>query len=178
MSAGADTLLLSRWRVGGQSTLDLLREFLQELPHTAADDAWQRSVQLVQETPIDPTAELRVKAGKDPVELTAKHPFFWAGYLLVDAGWRPVEAEAAVDPAAVGQPAAGQPAAPQPGAAAAPAGDPKMNPPADPKAPLPAPAPVTQPPAVPKPPEDAVIPEAPADEAVDEESPAPPIKSR
>ena len=53
-----------------------------------------------------------------------------------------------------------------------------MNPPADPKAPLPAPAPVTQPPAVPKPPEDAVIPETPADEAEDEESPAPPIKSR
>ena len=178
MSAGADTLLLSRWRVGGQSTLDLLREFLQELPHTAAADAWQRSVQLVQETPIDPTAELRVKAGKDPVELTAKHPFFWAGYLVVDAGWRPVEAEAAVDPAAAGQPAAGQPVPPQPGAAAAPAGDPKMTPPADPKAPLPAPAPVTQPPAVPQPPEDSVISKTPADDAGDEESPASATKSR
>ena len=91
MSAGAETMLLSRWRVGGQSTLDLVREFVQELPHTAAADAWQRSVQLAMETPIDPASELRVKAGKEAVELTAKHPFFWAGYLVVDSGWRPEE---------------------------------------------------------------------------------------
>jgi hypothetical protein len=91
MASGAETLLLSRWRVGGQSMLDLVREFAQELPHTAAADAWQRSVQLAMETPLDPLSELRVKAGKDPVELTAAHPFFWAGYLVVDSGWRPEE---------------------------------------------------------------------------------------
>lgn len=165
MSAGADTLLLSRWRVGGQSTLDLLREFIQELPHTAAQDAWQRSVRLIQESPIDPTAELRVKAGKDPVELTGKHPFFWAGYLVVDSGWRPVQQEVVADPAAPPQAAAGQPpagAAPPlgvpapaavPGAAPAAALDGKMNAPVDPAAPLPAPAPVRQPPPVPQPPQ-------------------------
>jgi hypothetical protein len=123
MSAGADTLLLSRWRVGGQSTLDLIREFAQELPHTAAADAWQRSVQLIQETPIDPTTELRVKAGKNPVELTAKHPFFWSGYMVVDSGWRPVEPEEATDPAAAPAVAAGgqPPAAGQQPAGAMPA---------------------------------------------------------
>jgi hypothetical protein len=89
MSAGAETILLSRWRVGGQSTLDLVREFVQELPHTSAADAWQRSVQLTKESPVDPANELRVKPGKDPVELTAAHPFFWAGYLVVDSGWQP-----------------------------------------------------------------------------------------
>ena len=92
MSAGAETVLLSRWRVGGQSTLDLVREFVQELPHTSAADAWQRSVQLLRESPIDATGELRVKPGKKPVELTGNHPFFWAGYLVVDTGWRPEEA--------------------------------------------------------------------------------------
>ena len=121
MASGADTLLLSRWRVGGQSTLDLIREFASELPHTAAAEAWQRSVQLIQETPVDPTTEMRVKAGKNPIDLTAKHPFFWAGYMVVDTGWRPVEQEDALgDPAAVGgQPVAGQPpaAGQQPGAA-------------------------------------------------------------
>jgi hypothetical protein len=91
MSAGAETMLLSRWRVGGQSTLDLVREFMQELPHMAAAEAWQRSVHIATEMPIDPLSELRVKAGKDPVELTAAHPFFWAGYLVVDSGWRPEE---------------------------------------------------------------------------------------
>ncbi len=89
MSAGAETMLLSRWRVGGQSTLDLVREFAQELPFTAAAEAWQRSVQLLQEAPIDPAAEMRVKSGPKPAELFGKHPFFWAGYMVVDSGWRP-----------------------------------------------------------------------------------------
>jgi hypothetical protein len=104
MSAGAETLLLSRWRVGGQSTLDLVREFVQELPHTSAADAWQRSVQLLRESPIDPTGELRVQPGKKPVDLTGYHPFFWAGYLVVDTGWRPEEA-AESEPADVNAPA-------------------------------------------------------------------------
>jgi hypothetical protein len=113
MSAGAETLLMSRWRVGGQSTLDLMREFVQELPHTAAADAWQRSIQLAMERPVDPLAELRVKAGKEPVELMASHPFFWAGYMVIDSGWRPeTEAQAAEAPA---EPVA----AAAPGAAAA-----------------------------------------------------------
>ena len=89
MSAGAETVLLSRWRVGGQSTLDAVREFVQELPHAAAADAWQRSVQLLMAAPVDPGSEMRVKAGTDGADLVAKHPFFWAGYFVVDSGWRP-----------------------------------------------------------------------------------------
>ena len=136
MSAGADTLLLSRWRVGGQTTLDLMREFAQELPHTAASDAWQRSVQLLREAPVDPTAEPRVKPGKAPVEMTASHPFFWAGYLVVDTGWRPVEAEAPADQPADAALAGANPPAAAPGAGdklpaelkpAPPAADPVMS---------------------------------------------------
>ena len=47
MSTGTRTVLLSRWRSGGQSSLDLVREFTQELPHTTPADAWQRAVQVV-----------------------------------------------------------------------------------------------------------------------------------
>lgn len=89
MSAGAETLLLSRWRVGGQSTLELMREFVREAPNASAADAWQRSVQVAMESPVDPVNELRVKTGKKITELTASHPFFWAGYLVVDSGWAP-----------------------------------------------------------------------------------------
>jgi hypothetical protein len=124
MSAGAETLLLSRWRVGGQSMLDLVREFAQELPHTAAADAWQRSVQLAMEMPIDPLSELRVRAGKDPVELTGSHPFFWAGYMVVDSGWRPEEPEAdaeVVADAAAAAPPEVPAVPPKPGQAIAPA---------------------------------------------------------
>lgn len=86
MSGGAQTILLSRWQVGGKSTMEITREFVQELPHTTAADAWQRTVQLAKELPIEPVEEPRVKAGKDDPDLTAAHPIFWSGYLLIDAG--------------------------------------------------------------------------------------------
>lgn len=86
MASGARTILLSRWRPGGQSSYDLVREFAQELPHTSPTDAWQRSVQLVTQTPIDPEAEPRVKASGIDVPPPAVHPFFWAGYMLIDTG--------------------------------------------------------------------------------------------
>lgn len=86
MSSGAQTILLSRWRVGGKSTMEITREFVQELPHTTAADAWQRTVQLAMELPIEPIDEPRVKAGKNDPALTAAHPIFWGGYLLIDAG--------------------------------------------------------------------------------------------
>lgn len=164
MSAGAETILLSRWRVGGQSTLDLVREFIQEAPHTSAPDAWQRSVQLAMTMPVDPVNEQRVKAAKTPVELTASHPFFWAGYLVVDSGWRPEE-----DEPEAAAPVAG--AAP-PAAAPAPAGDP----------PLPPQPPAAEPAAAPAPPGDAPPAAAPAGESPppDEEDAAkpPPVPPR
>ena len=94
LSAGAETVLLSRWRVGGQTMLDLTREFVQELPYSPAASAWQRSVQLTQQTPVDPLKETRVKASRDDPPLTASHPFFWAGYLVVDTGGQPPQPEA------------------------------------------------------------------------------------
>lgn len=94
MSTGAQTILLSSWRVGGDSTLELTREFLQELPYTNASAAWQRSVQLSRELQLDAESQPRVKASKkEALELTAAHPFFWAGYQLIDAGAPVVEEE-------------------------------------------------------------------------------------
>ena len=46
MASGSRTALISRWRVGGQSMIDLVREFVQELPHESAASAWRRSVLL------------------------------------------------------------------------------------------------------------------------------------
>ena len=87
MSTGAQTVLLSSWRVGGDATQELTREFLQELPYTTAAAAWQRSVQLAMELPLIPEQQPRVKVKKkDDAELTAAHPFFWAGYVLIDSG--------------------------------------------------------------------------------------------
>ena len=89
MSSGARTLLISRWRTGGETSFDLVREFIQELPNTTAADAWQRSVFLAAGSRLNLAGEPRVKSTATDAMPKAKHPFFWAGYMLVDSGTAP-----------------------------------------------------------------------------------------
>jgi tetratricopeptide (TPR) repeat protein len=84
MTTGTRTVLISRWRSGGQTSLDLVREFTQELPHTTPADAWQRAVQVVSNSELAADGEPRIKG--DVAGQRAGHPFFWAGYLLADTG--------------------------------------------------------------------------------------------
>jgi CHAT domain-containing protein len=86
LATGTRTILVSRWRPAGRNTYRLLRELLQELPNTSAADAWQRSVEIVHESRVDPQFEPRVKSSEAATTINAKHPFFWSGYLLVDPG--------------------------------------------------------------------------------------------
>jgi len=127
MTSGARTVLLSRWRTGGQTSFDLVREFAQELPHTTPADAWQRSAFLALDSRVALEAEPRVKraALDDPPKAT--HPFFWAGYMLVDStgGLRPGETPAddavvVVKKNAAGGAAGANAPAPAPGPGAAP----------------------------------------------------------
>lgn len=99
MASGSRTILLSRWRVGGQSTVDLVREFVQELPHEPASAAWQRSVRLFTSNVLDPSLEGRVKSSAAAGGVSASHPFFWSGYLLVDTGVLPTSAARPPEPA-------------------------------------------------------------------------------
>lgn len=83
LGSGCRTVLLSRWRTGGQTSMDLMHEFLVGLADNRPSSAWQRSVLLARSAELDPTVEPRlkqVKAGEVP---TANHPFFWAGYQLI-----------------------------------------------------------------------------------------------
>jgi hypothetical protein len=115
MGDGARTVLISRWRTGGQSSVDLVREFAQELPHTTASDAWQRSVQLVSNTDLNAEAEPRLKLTAKQDAPRGSHPFFWAGYLLADTGAIPMtdeEEQAADQVLAAKPPAVVNPAAP------------------------------------------------------------------
>lgn len=98
IGSGAHTILMSRWRTGGQTSIDLSREFLQELPTTPASAAWRRSVELVSESEIAPTREPRLTPDKITQSLSAKHPFWWAGYLLVDTGIDPAKEEVGAQP--------------------------------------------------------------------------------
>lgn len=90
MASGTRTVLVSRWRTGGPTSLMLVREFLQELPHGTASQAWQRSVRLAAVEPVDPLREPRVRPGDEIEVPSAAHPFFWSGFLLVDTGHGPV----------------------------------------------------------------------------------------
>jgi tetratricopeptide (TPR) repeat protein len=94
MASGARTILLSRWRSGGQSSFDLVREFVQELPNTSPADAWQRAVMLVVDSRVNLAAEPRVKHVAAEETPKASSPFFWAGFMLVDGGTAPEKAEA------------------------------------------------------------------------------------
>lgn len=86
MAAGSRSVLLSRWRVAGDSTCRLMREYLQELPHLSSANAWQRAVQLVRPQELDLTQEPRVDRGDFSEPITAEHPFFWAGYMVIGSG--------------------------------------------------------------------------------------------
>jgi hypothetical protein len=85
--------LISRWRTGGQSSEELLAQFAQELPHTSASDAWQRSVQLLWESPLDFSREPRLRPSTTDGSVAAGHPLLWSGYILVDTGASPAEPE-------------------------------------------------------------------------------------
>jgi hypothetical protein len=98
LASGSRTVLISRWRTGGRTANSLIREFMQELPETSAQDSWQRSVLVAAETPIDAEYEPRVKFDEDGPELTASHPFFWSGYLVIDPGNDPADQKAAEPP--------------------------------------------------------------------------------
>lgn len=129
MASGVRTILISRWRTGGQTSFDLVREFAQELPHMDPAKAWQRSVQVVCESPLDPELEPRIKrSSQEAGEPKADHPFFWSGYVLIDSG--SAETDAAVPGAVV-------PGAVVPGAAPPNAAEPPPAPPAPAANPLP-----------------------------------------
>lgn len=99
MASGARTILISRWRTAGQSGYDLVREFARELPHASAASAWQRSVEFVTSSDLNPVSEPRLEAKSGAPVPTAEHPFFWAGYMLVDSG-DAEQSEEEADPAA------------------------------------------------------------------------------
>ncbi len=98
MGSGARTVLMSRWRTGGQMSIDLSREFLQELPSSTASAAWRRSIEIVGQADINPIREPRLDETKVTKTLAAKHPFWWAGYLLADTGIDPAKEEAGGKP--------------------------------------------------------------------------------
>lgn len=86
LASGARSILISRWRAGGQSSLDLSRDFLIRSQNQAAVDAWFDACAAVRQTELDFDREIRIKQSpRNKVDsLLAEHPFFWAANMLID----------------------------------------------------------------------------------------------
>ena len=158
VAAGGRTALVSRWRMGGKTSVDLVEEFLRDRTVAEAEaevppaaESWRRAVELVTAEQPDVGREPRLKQMAQAVLQDARHPFLWAGYLLVDCGQGRYEDPPPPGPAPAPKPAPkpapnpaqpGKPALPPPGPnqpAAAPAGPPRG--PLNPAQPRPQPTP-------------------------------------
>lgn len=85
MANGARTILLSRWRTGGQASIAFVQEFALELPHTTPADAYQRAVLDTATTRLELDREPRIRETREAAP-KGNHPFFWGGFMLIDSG--------------------------------------------------------------------------------------------
>ena len=104
IAAGARTVVLSRWRTGGEVGFDLAREFVRDLSAPEAvnetpQEIWERAVDVVTSEQPDPASEPRLKQTPAAILPDAKHPFFWSGYALIQTGRDRPAAEPAIDAA-------------------------------------------------------------------------------
>ena len=129
LAAGGRRAIVSRWRMGGKVAVDLVEEFLRDVATASGDEAnatgpraaesWHRAVDLVTAEQPDLDREPRIKqsaakALAKNVLPDAKHPFFWAGYVLIDCGsGRYPDAPPPGKAPAPAQPIAAPPVAPQ-----------------------------------------------------------------
>lgn len=88
LGAGARTVVMSRWRMGGKTSVDLAAEFLRDTDDAGANPAasWSRAVDVVTREEPDAALEPRLRVTGQTLLPDLRHPLFWAGYLLVDGG--------------------------------------------------------------------------------------------
>ncbi|MEZ6106739.1 MAG: CHAT domain-containing protein [Pirellulaceae bacterium] len=86
MASGTRTAVLSRWRMGGDSSFDLMDQFLAERSAHSPAQAWRASVLENRGRDLQVAQEPRLDEGRDPFPAEREHPAFWSGYLLLDDG--------------------------------------------------------------------------------------------
>jgi hypothetical protein len=99
LAAGATTAVLGRWRTGGQTSIALVTEFLADVTAQAAAaqhggvisvaESWHRAVDVVAAEVPDIAREPRLRQHPSAVLGDSRHPFLWAGPLLIDCGAAP-----------------------------------------------------------------------------------------
>ena len=81
--SGVQSVLISRWAVGGESTALLLRKIAETLPSKNLNEAWVTGLRTLQAANLAAESEpLLTKAELGLKGLTGRQPLFWSGYLL------------------------------------------------------------------------------------------------
>lgn len=93
MASGTRTAVLSRWRMAGDSSFDLMNQFLEARENQSAGSAWRSAVLATRSSDLVVDDEPRVETGRDPFPPSREHPVFWSGYIVLDDG-RSVAAKA------------------------------------------------------------------------------------
>ncbi len=87
LANGSDTVILPRWRLEGNSPAVLSALFLAQLEKSeTASEAWRKAVLRFAGEEISITSEPRIGKNNEIERVSATHPFFWAGNLLIDSG--------------------------------------------------------------------------------------------
>ena len=119
--------MLPRWPTGGNISLGLSRIYAEQLSQEpSASRALRQAMVKARDLPFDIEKEPQLKPSRELGDVSAKHPFFWSSFLVLDQPRSKVAAKAvnpvpAVPGAATPGPTSATPAAPQP-APPAPAG--------------------------------------------------------
>ena len=94
-SQGGEDLLISRWRVGGDSAYRLSESFLKNTEKKPAPEAWKETLGQFMNGPLNLKEEPRFRGTPPKEPILGEHPFFWGGYMLVCRGLVPPDAEEA-----------------------------------------------------------------------------------
>ena len=125
MASGTRTIMLPRWQTGGATALGLTRLYTENLEQKLTGPQSMRKAMIeARDFNFDLEQEPQIKDAKDPGDIKLTHPFFWAGFLVVDQPR--LKAEDVVDagnpapPAITSKPAVAMPApaSPTPGSPA------------------------------------------------------------
>ena len=92
-SQGGENLLISRWRVGGDSAYRLSESFLKNTEKEPASEAWKETLERFMNEPLNLKEEPRFRGTPPKEPILGEHPFFWGGYMLVCRGLVPPAAE-------------------------------------------------------------------------------------
>ena len=86
MAPGTSSALLTRWTTGGARHQELVAEYLTGAGQMDAAEAWRRSVRLARPMTLKSNREPRLESMEESTAPApdASHPFYWAGYLLLE----------------------------------------------------------------------------------------------